>query len=56
MEKRGALAGSLREEFLACPGGGLAWWRPWLGALRGLLQETRCSFLDDSVAPHGGSQ
>ena len=28
-----------RRESLACWAGILTWWRPWLGALRGLLRE-----------------
>ena len=41
-EKWGVLwLGPLGRESLACSVGGLAWWRPWLGALRGLLLEIR---------------
>lgn len=36
-------------ESLACSEGGLAWWKPWQGALRGLLRETRRGSLDKGL-------
>jgi hypothetical protein len=40
-EKRGEIQLVLQKEFSAQQSAvlGLAWWQPWLGVLRGLLQE-----------------
>ena len=43
------LGPSRKRESLACSVGSLAWWRPWLGALRSLLREIRWDSLDKDL-------